>query len=106
MFLCLLAFHVFSSVKCSNIFPLLKLNYLLRFFFVFVFLEVLGFELRALHLLGKHPTTLVMPCFCGYFLERVILFAQAVLDYNPTTVGFQLFSIEMGSCKLFCLGWS
>jgi hypothetical protein len=105
--------HVFVLIGFSCIFFCKVFKYFSPFkiklfasFFLCVFLVVLGFDLRALHLLDKHPTTLLMPCFCGYVLDSVTLFAQAGLDYNRPTVGFQLFSIEMGSCKLFCLGWS
>jgi hypothetical protein len=51
------------------------------------------------------------PFCCGYFGDRVLLFAQASLDFDllkfpalPGMTGMhyrgQLFSIEMGSCKL------
>jgi hypothetical protein len=45
----------------------------------------LGFELKALPLLDRCSTTQVTPLalfYYGYFWDRVLLFAQAVLDHD------------------------
>jgi hypothetical protein len=70
---------------------------------VLFFLVVLGFGLRALHLLGRCSTTSAMPpalyCF-SYFLERVLHFlSKAGLGDNPPTM---LLDFRCGPSHLAC----
>jgi hypothetical protein len=56
----------------------------------FFFLEVLGFELRSLHLLGRCSTAWTMPTTLStlVILELGLLFAQWSLYYNSSIMGF------------------
>jgi hypothetical protein len=50
-----------------------------------------GFELRALHLLGRHYTTWATPpalLTLGHFLDRISLFCLRLLGLDPPTCGF------------------
>jgi hypothetical protein len=52
---------------------------------------VLGFELRALHLLSVVVLNHTSSPFCsGYFGDKVIFFAQGSLDYDPPSLHFLL----------------
>jgi hypothetical protein len=78
----------------------------------------LGFEFRALCLLGRYSTGWVTPpaVFARVIFAIVLLFAWACLDCNPPTFASchkwddrcippcSAFSVEMGSYKLFFLG--
>jgi hypothetical protein len=61
----------------------------LRFFFFFFFFALLGFELRALHLLSKNPTTWATTSSSfalGYFQTgSCIFFAQGSPDHDLPT---------------------
>jgi hypothetical protein len=64
------------GLQACTIIPSFQSSFFLSFFFFF---EVLGFELRVSHLLGRHGTTWAMPpaLFCfSYFLGRVLHFVQ------------------------------
>jgi hypothetical protein len=73
----------------------------------FVF-AVLEFELRASCLLGMPPFLFALVIF-----ERVLLFRPQSSYFRLPIIAWmsgmchhtQLFSVEMGSCKLFCPGW-
>jgi hypothetical protein len=43
----------------------------------------------------------------GYFINKILLFAQVSLHWDPPTIRFhaRFFCIEMGSRKLFYPGW-
>jgi hypothetical protein len=49
------------------------------------FFDVLGFELSALHLLGRRspPVPLLSPFGSGYFYDKFLFFPQANLVSNP-----------------------
>jgi hypothetical protein len=69
------------------VFPGLATWVIIRFFFR---LAALGFEFRALHLLGRLSTTSSkLPAvifYSGSFGDRVLLYAWASLDYDPLLV--------------------
>jgi hypothetical protein len=59
------------------------------FFCLFIYLALLGFELRALHLLDKHSTAWAMPppffCFWLFLGYGLIFLPLLVSDYNTLT---------------------
>jgi hypothetical protein len=86
----------------------------------FYFLQYLGFELRASHLLCRCSTTWDMPpaqfCF-RYFWDKVshfflgLTWVVILLPLPPSQLGLQACTttsnllVEMGVSLTFCLGW-
>jgi hypothetical protein len=68
--------------------------YCLCIFFVCACVAILGFELRASHLPGRSSISWApLHPFCsGYFGERVLLFDQAGLYWDPLVLCFLLLS--------------
>jgi hypothetical protein len=82
-----------------------KCRHVVAFFFFFFFSGVLGFKLRALHLLGK-PATIQATSFCFSFSDRVCAFAlgqpQTVILWSPPLM---YLGLQMCTIMPFFFSW-